>query len=152
MVFNSRKWSNLAWSSSNSVTIYFCIVPLCSPANASSRKAFVFILKLEKMIECFWQYYYVYMSSGGPQKRDSPFWRHCSVRFTCLKVIRVWQTRRSTSAVHCVQASEQRVAWSWKASRLHWLQISRIWQLLFMPLMKLVPWIMDHAAHCRIHP
>jgi len=31
------------------------------------------------------------------------------------------------------------------------VQISRIWQLLFMPLM-LVPWIMDHAAHCKIHP
>jgi len=29
--------------------------------------------------------YYVYMSSDGPPKRDSPFWRHCTVRFTCLK-------------------------------------------------------------------
>jgi len=35
---------------------------------------------------------------------------------------------------------------------VHWLQISRIWQLLFMPLMKLVPWIMHHAAHCKIIP
>jgi len=35
---------------------------------------------------------------------------------------------------------------------VHWLQISRIWQLLFMPLMTLVPWIMDHAAYCKIHP
>jgi len=35
---------------------------------------------------------------------------------------------------------------------VHWLQISRIWQLLFMPDMKLVPWIMNHAAHCKIHP
>jgi len=34
---------------------------------------------------------------------------------------------------------------------VHWLQISRIWQLLFMPLM-LVPWIVDRAAHCKIHP
>jgi len=32
------------------------------------------------------------------------------------------------------------------------VQISRIWHLLFMPLMELVPWIMDHAAHCKIHP
>ena len=29
--------------------------------------------------------YYVYMSSDGPPKRDSPFWRHWTVRFTCLK-------------------------------------------------------------------
>ena len=28
--------------------------------------------------------YYVYMSSDGPPKRDSPFWRHWTVRFTCL--------------------------------------------------------------------
>jgi len=28
--------------------------------------------------------YYVYMSSDGPPKQDSPFWRHCTVRFTCL--------------------------------------------------------------------
>jgi len=35
-IFNSWKWSNLAWSSSNIVTIYFCILPLCGPANASS--------------------------------------------------------------------------------------------------------------------
>jgi len=34
----------------------------------------------------------------------------------------------------------------------HWLQISRSWQLLFMPVMKLVPWIKDRAAHCKIHP
>jgi len=34
----------------------------------------------------------------------------------------------------------------------HWLQISRSWQLLFMPVMKLVPWTMDRAAHCKIHP
>jgi len=26
--------------------------------------------------------YYVYMSSDGLPKRDSPFWRHCTVRFT----------------------------------------------------------------------
>jgi len=26
--------------------------------------------------------YYVYMSSDGPQNRDSPFWRYCTVRFT----------------------------------------------------------------------
>jgi len=32
------------------------------------------------------------------------------------------------------------------------VQISRIWQLLFMPLMNLVLSIMDHAAHCKIHP
>jgi len=32
------------------------------------------------------------------------------------------------------------------------VQISRIWQFLFMPFMKLVLWIMDHAAHCKIHP
>jgi len=29
--------------------------------------------------------YYVYMSSDGPPKQDSPFWRHCTVRLTCLK-------------------------------------------------------------------
>jgi len=29
--------------------------------------------------------YYIYMSSDGPSKRDSPFWRQCTVRFTCLK-------------------------------------------------------------------
>ena len=34
----------------------------------------------------------------------------------------------------------------------HWLQISRSWQLLFMPVMKLVTWTMDRAAHCKIHP
>jgi len=34
----------------------------------------------------------------------------------------------------------------------HWLQISQSWQLLFMPVMKLVPWTMDRAAHCKIHP
>ena len=34
----------------------------------------------------------------------------------------------------------------------YWLQISRIWQLLFMPVMKLVPWTVDRAAHCKIHP
>jgi len=34
------------------------------------------------------------MSSDGPQKRDSLFWRHCTARFTYLKVIHVWQTRR----------------------------------------------------------
>ena len=34
---------------------------------------------------------------------------------------------------------------------VHWLQISRIWQLPFMPLM-LVPWIMDRTAHCKVHP
>jgi len=32
------------------------------------------------------------------------------------------------------------------------VQISRIWQLLFMPLMKLVLWIMDRAVPCKIHP
>jgi len=35
-----------------------------------------------------WHIYYVYMSSDGPHKRDSPFWRHSPVRFTCLQVIR----------------------------------------------------------------
>jgi len=60
-------------------------------------------------------YYYVYMSSDGPQKRHSLFWRHYTVRFTCLKVIHVWQTRQLTSTV---QPSEQRVAWSWKACTL----------------------------------
>jgi len=33
-------------------------------------------------------YYYVYMSSDGLHKRDSPFWRHSAVRFTCLRVMR----------------------------------------------------------------
>jgi len=28
--------------------------------------------------------HYVYMSSDGPQKRDSRFWRHCTVRFTSV--------------------------------------------------------------------
>ena len=28
--------------------------------------------------------YYIYMSSDGPPKRDSPFWRHWTVWFTCL--------------------------------------------------------------------
>ena len=37
-------------------------------------------------------YYYVYMSSSGPQKRDSLFRRHCTVRFAYLEVIHVWQT------------------------------------------------------------
>jgi len=32
--------------------------------------------------------YYVYMSNDGPHTRNSPFWRHSAVRFTCLKVIR----------------------------------------------------------------
>jgi len=59
--------------------------------------------------------YYVYMSSDGPQKWDSQFWRHCTVRFTCLKVIHVWQTRRWTSSV---QAGKQRAVWSWKACTL----------------------------------
>jgi len=31
------------------------------------------------------------------------------------------------------------------------VQISRIWQLLSMPLMNLVLSIMDHAAHCKIN-
>jgi len=31
-------------------------------------------------------------SSDGLQKRDIPFWRHCTVRFTRLKVIHVWQS------------------------------------------------------------
>jgi len=35
---------------------------------------------------------------------------------------------------------------------VHWLQISWLWQLLFMLLMKLVLWIMDHVAPCKIHP
>ena len=38
--------------------------------------------------------YYVYMSSDGAQKRDSPLWRHRTVRFTFLKVLQVWQTGR----------------------------------------------------------
>ena len=42
--FNSWKWSNLAWSCSSSLTIYFCVLPLCGPAIASSQKAFVLIL------------------------------------------------------------------------------------------------------------
>jgi len=33
----------------------------------------------------------------------------------------------------------------------HWLQISRIWKLLFM-LLTLVAWIIDYAAHCKIQP
>jgi len=32
------------------------------------------------------------------------------------------------------------------------VEISRIWQLLSMPLMNLVLSIMDYAAHCKIHP
>jgi len=32
------------------------------------------------------------------------------------------------------------------------VQISRIWQFLFMPLVKLVLCIMDRAAACKIHP
>jgi len=42
--FNSCKWSNRAWSSSSSLTIYFCILLLCGPAIASSQKAVVLIL------------------------------------------------------------------------------------------------------------
>jgi len=34
------------------------------------------------------------MSSDGPQKRDNPFQCHCTVQFTCVKVIHVWQTHR----------------------------------------------------------
>jgi len=60
-------------------------------------------------------YYYVYMSSDGPQKRDSPFWHHCTIRFTCLKIIFVWQKGQWISTV---QASEQRIVWSWKACTL----------------------------------
>jgi len=52
--FNSCKWSNLAWSSSNSVTIYFYVLPLCGPANASSRKAFVLVLTLGKWQNTFY--------------------------------------------------------------------------------------------------
>jgi len=52
--FDSWKWSNLAWSSSGSaVTIYFCSFPLCGPANASSRKAFVLILACISQILLF---------------------------------------------------------------------------------------------------
>jgi len=34
---------------------------------------------------------YVYMSSGRPQKRDNRFWRHRTVRFTCLQITHVWR-------------------------------------------------------------
>ena len=104
---------------------------------------------------CHWQlsrhYYYVYMSSDGLQKWDSLFWHHCTVRFTCLKIIHVWQTRRWTCTV---QASEQRVVWSWKACTLitDFTNFAIAVQPMFMPLMTLVLWIMDHAAHCKIQP
>ena len=42
--FKSSKRSNLAWSSTSSLTNYFCIRPLCGPASASSQKTFVLIL------------------------------------------------------------------------------------------------------------
>jgi len=32
------------------------------------------------------------------------------------------------------------------------VRISRLWQLLFMPLVKLLLWKMDHVAPCKMHP
>jgi len=83
--FNSWKWSNLAWSSSNSVTIYFCILPLCGPANSSSRKTSVLILTLGKWQNAFDNMCYC--------KNWIYFWElkvaNLSSRFTILLSVRV---------------------------------------------------------------
>jgi len=50
--FNSWKWSNLTWSSSNSVTIYFCILP--HPWFCLFAKSVRFLSDIGKMIEGFW--------------------------------------------------------------------------------------------------
>jgi len=65
--FNSWKWSSLAWSSSNRITIYFCILPLCDPANVSSRKAFVLIPTLGKWQNAFDT---VYRKKSFPSKES----------------------------------------------------------------------------------
>jgi len=50
---NGQIWCGALPTSNTGLTIYFCILPLCGPANACPRKAFVLILTLGKMIECF---------------------------------------------------------------------------------------------------
>jgi len=81
------------------------------------------------------------------RQRDSLFWRHCTVRIT------VWKSftcgRRVGKHLLCRLVKKGLYG---VGKHAHWLQISRIWQLMFMPLAKLVPWIMDHAAPCKIHP
>jgi len=54
--FNSWKWSNLAWSSSSRLTIYFCILPLCGPVIASSQKNVCSLSDIPKLTECIWQH------------------------------------------------------------------------------------------------
>ena len=51
--FNFCKWSNLAWNSSSSLAIYFCVLPPSWSAITSSRKGFALILTLGKWQKAF---------------------------------------------------------------------------------------------------
>jgi len=48
--FNSWKWSNLAWNSSGSLTIYFSVLPLSDRQMPLREKH----SDVDEMTECFW--------------------------------------------------------------------------------------------------
>jgi len=86
------------------------------------------------------------------------FGRDIYTTFTCQATVRINETARSDVIVRFgLHVCKSFAGWWTKGcmeleSMYADVQISRIRQLLSMPFKSLVLSLMDHAAHCKIHP
>jgi len=84
--------------------------------------------------------------------------QHTFTTFTCQATVRINETACSDVIVRFGLHVWKSFAGWWTKGCMELesmyadVQISRIRQLLSMPLMNLMLSIMDHAAHCKIHP